>query len=65
MVVGREDSGEVGMYVAEQEVHAGGEVGAQLEWEDEMVGGTECGEEVESYDGIDDNIDVHTGVADG
>ena len=31
-MVGREDSGEVGMYVAEQEVHAGGEVGAQLEW---------------------------------
>ena len=62
MIVGREDSGEVGTYVAEQEVHAGGEVGAQLEWEDEMA---ECGEEVEGYDGIDDNIDVHTGVADG
>ena len=63
-MVGREDSGEIGMHVVEQEVHAGGEVGAQLEWEDEMVGGTECREEVESYDGIDD--DVHcTGVADG
>ena len=64
-MVGREDKGEIGMYVAEQEVHAGGKMGAQLEWEDEMVGGTECGEEDESYDGIEDNNDVHTGVADG
>ena len=62
-MVGREDSGEVDMYVVEQEVHAGGEVGAQLEREDEMVDDTECGEEDESYDGID--ADVHTGVADG
>ena len=62
-MVGREDSGEIGMYVVEQEVHVGGEVGAQLEREDEMVDGTECGEEDESYDGID--ADVHTGVADG
>ena len=61
-MVGREDSGEIGMYVAEQEVEVGGEVGVQLEWEDEMVGGTECREEDESYE---DNIDVHTGVADG
>ena len=59
-MVAREDSGEIGMYVVEQEVHAGGEVGAQLEREDEMVGGTECGEEDESID-----ADVHTGVADG
>ena len=34
-MVGREDKGEIGMYVVEQEVHAGGEVGAQLEREDE------------------------------
>ena len=57
-MVGREDSGEVDMYVAEQEVEVGGEMGAQLEQEDEMV-------EIESYDGIEDNNDVHTGVADG
>ena len=63
-MVGREDSGEIGMYVVEQEVHAGGEVGAQLEREDEMVGGTKFGEEVESYDGIDDDVRC-TGVADG
>ena len=56
MMVGRDESGEIGMYVDEQEVDAGGEVGAQLEQEVEMVGGTEYGEEVESYDG---------GVADG
>ena len=63
-MVGREDSGEIGMYVVEQEIHAGGEVGAQLEREDEIVGGTKCGREIESYDGID--ADVHcTGVADG
>ena len=29
------------------------------------MGGTKFGEEVESYDGIKDNNDVHTGVADG
>ena len=46
-MVGWEDSEEIGMYVVEQEVHAGGEVGAQLERGDEMVGGTKFGEEVE------------------
>ena len=61
-MVGWENSGEVGMYVVEQEVHAGGKMGAQLEREDEMVDGTECREEVESYE---DSIDIHTGVADG
>ena len=48
MVVEREDSREVGMYVAEHEVDVGGEVGAQLEWEDEMVSGSKFEEEVEN-----------------
>ena len=34
--------------MTEHEVHVGWEVGAQLEWEDEIVGGTKFGEEVES-----------------
>ena len=46
-MIGWEDSGEIGMYVAEQEVEVGGKMGAQLEREDEMVGGTKFGEEVE------------------
>ena len=33
--------------MTEQEVEVGREVGAQLEWEDEIVGGTKFGEEVE------------------
>lgn len=55
---------EVDIYVAVQEIGIGGEVDAQLEEEDERVGGMKVGQEIESQNGnaVDSDIDSDADV---